>query len=412
MALKTASGRDATTLFEMHHPFSNRNFLKSTLEKLTVSEEDAIKRGLRLTEHRDEGESLFDWTWEQTQFRKDLNQAVGDYFRDEARKRGISVREAIKPHLSWWVWIWLNALFAIYITVFHYFPGDFWSCIVLIPPVWIVTASFMHEGSHFALSAKPWLNAFGIHSAPWLAPSWPWMVQHVIGHHAATNCHGRDPDLYHAPKNWRYNENIDWRPSHELQYIYFPLIWMLSTISTSFKNEHNNPEQYNGVVSMLPRPISDNEYHRIALIRNFALHGLLFLLPHFTMDSHIKAILMPMILWCGLSITFMGFSQMSHLDCESSDSYCREDYFKHEVLTASDYACDSYFWTYLSIGLNTQIVHHLFCTISYSHYPAISPIIRQVCEKHNVNYKQLPTWFDAFQQYRDQLFKLSSDPKI
>lgn len=411
LAQKMADGRDATTLFEMHHPFSDRKYLRNVLDKYSISDEEATKRGYHLTEHRDEDGPLFDWKWEQTEFRKDLNQVVGDYFREMAKIRGITVREAIKPELSWWIWIWANAIFATYITVFHYFPGEFWSCFVLVPPVWIVTASLMHEGSHFALSTQPWLNSFGTHCAPWLAPQWCWIVQHVIGHHAATNCQGRDPDLYHAPKNWRYNSDTVWRPAHAWQNIYFPFIWMLATISTSVKNESKDPLQYNGVVSMLPRPDTERFYKFCTIFRNLALHGALFLLPHFTMHSHVKAIFMPLILWCGLSLFFMGFSQLSHLDSESVDQHCREDYFKHEVLTASDYACDSYFWTYASIGLNMQVVHHLFCTISYSHYLHIHPLIKGVCEKHRVNYNTVPTWFDALQNYRDQLFVLSEDPK-
>jgi fatty acid desaturase (delta-4 desaturase) len=40
----------------------------------------------------------------------------------------------------------------------------------------------------------------------------------------------------------------------------------------------------------------------------------------------------------------------------------------------------------LSGGLNYQIEHHLFPRVCSTHYPALSPLIRAVCARHNVAY--------------------------
>jgi hypothetical protein len=40
----------------------------------------------------------------------------------------------------------------------------------------------------------------------------------------------------------------------------------------------------------------------------------------------------------------------------------------------------------LSGGLNYQIEHHLFPRVCSAHYPALSPLVRAVCARHNVSY--------------------------
>lgn len=40
----------------------------------------------------------------------------------------------------------------------------------------------------------------------------------------------------------------------------------------------------------------------------------------------------------------------------------------------------------MSILTFPQIEHHLFPRINHCHYPAIAPIVRRFCEKHDINY--------------------------
>jgi linoleoyl-CoA desaturase len=47
--------------------------------------------------------------------------------------------------------------------------------------------------------------------------------------------------------------------------------------------------------------------------------------------------------------------------------------------------------TWLVGGLNYQIEHHLFPRISHIHYPAISKIVQETCEKFDLHYNYFPT---------------------
>lgn len=55
----------------------------------------------------------------------------------------------------------------------------------------------LHDGSHFAITRKPWVwRALGathdfLNGSSYLV----WLYQHMLGHHAYTNIDGADPDI-------------------------------------------------------------------------------------------------------------------------------------------------------------------------------------------------------------------------
>lgn len=68
----------------------------------------------------------------------------------------------------------------------------------------------------------------------------------------------------------------------------------------------------------------------------------------------------------------------------------------HQVKTSIDYAHGDSIMTFLCGALNYQIEHHLFPAISQYHYPALAPIVMDVCKKHGIRYNYVPTFWDAF----------------
>ncbi len=59
--------------------------------------------------------------------------------------------------------------------------------------------------------------------------------------------------------------------------------------------------------------------------------------------------------------------------------------------------------TFLCGALNYQIEHHLFPSVSQYHYPAIAPIVMDVCKKHKVTYHLLPTFSAAIGAHIEHL---------
>lgn len=77
-----------------------------------------------------------------------------------------------------------------------------------------------------------------------------------------------------------------------------------------------------------------------------------------------------------------------------------------QVKTSVDYAHGNPVMTFLCGALNYQVVHHLFPTVSQYHYPAIAPIVREVCKKHNVPYNVLPSFKEAFHAHIKHLYNM------
>ena len=52
------------------------------------------------------------------------------------------------------------------------------------------------------------------------------------------------------------------------------------------------------------------------------------------------------------------------------------------------YRCGSDFVDYLSLWLNYQIEHHIFPDLPMSKYREIQPVVKSLCERHGIPYRQ------------------------
>ncbi|HET9432745.1 MAG TPA: fatty acid desaturase, partial [Chitinophagaceae bacterium] len=67
-----------------------------------------------------------------------------------------------------------------------------------------------------------------------------------------------------------------------------------------------------------------------------------------------------------------------------------EEWAIHQVKTTANFATKNKIVTWLVGGLNFQVEHHLFPKISHIHYPAISKIVKQVCQEYGIGYIEYP----------------------
>ena len=77
-----------------------------------------------------------------------------------------------------------------------------------------------------------------------------------------------------------------------------------------------------------------------------------------------------------------------------------------QVATTQDYATDSWFWTVFTGALNHQTTHHLFPGIIQSHYPKITPIVKQTCEEFGLQYHYVGTTQEALDCHIKHLKRL------
>jgi linoleoyl-CoA desaturase len=68
-----------------------------------------------------------------------------------------------------------------------------------------------------------------------------------------------------------------------------------------------------------------------------------------------------------------------------------DEFAAHQIKTTANFATRNKLISWLVGGLNFQIEHHLFPKISHVHYPAISEIVRSVCNEYQLQYIEYPT---------------------
>jgi linoleoyl-CoA desaturase len=84
---------------------------------------------------------------------------------------------------------------------------------------------------------------------------------------------------------------------------------------------------------------------------------------------------------------------------------------EHQIETTVDFARDSRLLAWYLGGLNFQIEHHLFPKISHVHYPALAPIVEQVCREHGVRYFAHPTLWAGIRSHLRQLHAMGKRPQ-
>jgi fatty acid desaturase len=66
----------------------------------------------------------------------------------------------------------------------------------------------------------------------------------------------------------------------------------------------------------------------------------------------------------------------------------KEEFYVTQVMGSANYRCGSELTDYLSIWLNYQIEHHLFPDLPMRQYTRIQPVVKAICERHGIPYRQ------------------------
>jgi len=81
----------------------------------------------------------------------------------------------------------------------------------------------------------------------------------------------------------------------------------------------------------------------------------------------------------------------------------QKNWIVHQLSVTSDYAQKNKLLTWFAGGLNYHAIHHLFPNISHVHYKKLSPIVKELTEKHGVVYRVEPSFFKALGKHAQML---------
>jgi linoleoyl-CoA desaturase len=92
------------------------------------------------------------------------------------------------------------------------------------------------------------------------------------------------------------------------------------------------------------------------------------------------------------------------------DSQLENNWAVHQLLTTTNFANRSRWFSWYVGGLNFQIEHHLFPNVCHVHYRKIAAIVRDTASEYGLPYKDAGTFFDALRGHTRLLRQLGMRP--
>jgi linoleoyl-CoA desaturase len=271
----------------------------------------------------------------------------------------------------------------------------------------------MHDANHGSFSRKKWVNqVFGYSLNLIGGNSLSWRIQHNVLHHSFTNVRGLDEDL-EAGNIMRFTPHEPWKPRHRYQYIYAWFLYAFMTFSwvlikdfkriTKYKNlgllEGQNVSYAAAIATLVVSKIVYLTY-MIVIPLTIGGYGVGIVIAGFMLLHLMGGLLLAMI--------FQPAHIMEDHDfIEEGAPALEQCYEAHQLSTTSNFGAENKLLTWYCGGLNFQVEHHIFPSISHIHYPAISKIVKATAEEFGLPYRSVPTFGEALSIHQRTMKKLS-----
>ena len=324
-------------------------------------------------------------------FYADLKSRVYGYFEEKEKSATGNIFLFLKAGI-------LLASFILFYTHLVFFnPGVFWSvveCVVMGVVVSAIGFNIMHDGAHGSFSKYRWLNAMAAFSLNILGgSSFMWNMKHNVIHHAYTNVEGVDDDIDAQP--WlRMSAHQKKRSLHKYQHLYFWFFYCMLYIFWIFMMDYQ--KYFKG-------KIGDIRIKKMSVADHFVFWG--FKILNIGTYIVLPILILGFVKWIVgfaiftavtgfvISIVFQLAHTVEHTTFampEEATGKIDDEWAIHQLKTTANFATKNKIVTWFVGGLNFQIEHHLFPKISHVHYPAISKIVKQVCQEYGIGYIEYP----------------------
>lgn len=396
-----SAGRDVTNLFESYHPFSG-DTPATILKKYYIC-------NIADTE-------LPRYTTKSPLYNT-LRKRAGEYFQ----------KEKIDPKSSWKIYLRLAFIYSFFFVAYYIanllphnsIPLTIITAIIFGCSEALFSMHILHDASHCAITHKaPLWKWIGSTFDLFIGSSYfAWLHQHAIGHHLYTNVRGADPDLGEGDVDFRrVSPSQTWRPVYQYQHLYAPLLYGLLPFKSRIQDSDSFIRRVNGRI----RVINPSMFYVIAyLVGKVNFIVLRFVLPLFFISLGrlmLGFFIAEFVLGYYLAFVFQVSHVATGLDFMATPlppapaAKIDEDWAISQIRTTQDYGLGSKLTTFLTGGLNYQVIHHLFPTVSQSFLGDLVPIVAQTCKEYNVEYHTLPNFYSAFKSHIDYLQIMGQNP--
>lgn len=256
----------------------------------------------------------------------------------------------------------------------------------------ILLFTVAHDASHQAISKRPWINR--LLSYVWNLggiSSYFWGLKHNIAHHTFTNIPGKDDDIDQS-KLLRLNPNAKRRWFHRFQHLYAPFLYALLSINIVYFKDFKLLLQHqfgNKTIDRHPR----KEIWILVATKLFFI-GYMILIPKFILNlTWLEILGYHLIMHMGIGL-FIGFILVPvHVTGESTyrlpdwNGKVHYGWGEHQLEATVDFVANSYLVNWVTGGLNTHVIHHLYPGINHIHYYQLTRIIQETALEFNLPYR-------------------------
>lgn len=259
-----------------------------------------------------------------------------------------------------------------------------------------------HEAAHNIFCKNKMINKVLVHIFDFLGASGEiWKYKHVYSHHPHTNLFQIDLELK-QPEIVRIFPQSAYRWIHRYQHLYMPFLYSIYTLIWFCYRDYKDYFE-------LRNRISQKKLK--ALTRSLVIGKFLFflriiilpvLLTKFSFLQIIGAFVFCNVLG-SITVTFALISthvgEHSEFPEPDTEGHIQHSWIQHQFLTTSDFSTESWWVTWLYGGFNHHLTHHLYPYVSHVHYPQLTRIIKNTCDRHHMKYHSQPTIISAMKSH-------------
>ena len=273
--------------------------------------------------------------------------------------------------------------------------------------------NIFHDANHGSISSNQRVNtALAILTSVVLGASrYLWSYKHHVLHHRFTNIQEWDDDL-ETRGFLRLSPHQPWKPRFRGQHIFVLALYAINAIELVFVKDF--VQYFTLRINPYKKIPALSVSEKIEFWASKAVYLAIFVgLPFAILPvGHAVAAILVYQVTVGLSLAFV-FSMAHQVEVAAfiaPSPYVAEEWAAHQMQTTVNFANSSPFWNWFTGGLNHQIEHHLFPSMSHTHYATIKPIVRETALEFQLPYKQFDTYAGAVKSHFRFLRGLSENP--
>ncbi len=329
--------------------------------------------------------------------------------RDEINSFFLKHNLSKKATSLWYIKAWgLIILYVFMYSIlinFGNYQSVLFSCYAILGVLAILLGlNVGHDGAHGTISKKRGVNKkYSLIFDLLGGNSYIWRMRHIYAHHPYPNVMGYDSDIKQS-KLVRIFPEDSFSKFHKYQHLYMPILlifgytinWFLIRDFQDFYTQRFGKK----IINKHPKGTFRSLILFKLLYIAFILIVPILIIPLWKtvlFGFFIMNIFSGLVISIALISTHVGENHKFPVPNENGNF--NHSWSEHQIATTSDFCTLSVFANVFFGGFNHHVIHHLFPEINHVHYVHLTPILKKLSRRYNINYKSEENLINVFKSH-------------